>query len=122
MQLTTQMYDAFRLYARSYLEPVIIHNWTEWQTKKLQMLSKANVVFLGGDRTHKVHLFSFWLNVYALYQQFQVRCCITVNNSTLMFIDKQIKNRCILGHSAKYGSNDGCTHQRNRRHIAGVGI
>lgn len=70
--------------------PSIIHSWTEWQTQKLQMLSEANTVILGGDMradSPGTLFFSFFLNVYALYQQFQVRCCLTLNNSTLMFID-----------------------------------
>ncbi|XP_028456556.1 uncharacterized protein LOC114570424 isoform X2 [Perca flavescens] len=49
MQLRTHTYDAFRRHARTYLEPAIIHSWTEWQTQKLQMLSVANSVILGGD-------------------------------------------------------------------------
>ncbi|KAL1004808.1 hypothetical protein UPYG_G00050880 [Umbra pygmaea] len=49
MQLRTHNYDSFRRHARTYLEPAIIHSWTEWQTTKLQMLSEANSVILRGD-------------------------------------------------------------------------
>ncbi|XP_046906494.1 uncharacterized protein LOC124488067 isoform X2 [Hypomesus transpacificus] len=47
MQLRTHSYAAFRKHA--YLEPAIIHSWTEWQTPMLQTLSKATTVILGGD-------------------------------------------------------------------------
>ncbi|XP_078123328.1 uncharacterized protein LOC144528549 [Sander vitreus] len=49
MQLITHTYAAFRRHARTYLEPSIIHSWTEWQTQKHKMFSGANSVILGGD-------------------------------------------------------------------------
>ncbi|XDV14173.1 hypothetical protein PO909_002359, partial [Leuciscus waleckii] len=48
MRLRTHTHDAFRRHARTFLEPAVIHSWTEWQSKKLLMLSKAKNVILGG--------------------------------------------------------------------------
>ena len=72
MQLRTHSYAAFRKHAKAYLEPAIIHSWTEWQTHKLQTLSKATSVILGGDMRADSPgtLLSVCSNVYALYQQF----------------------------------------------------